>query len=487
MRLSGMGQLMAEHVLSAMRDPDAGVRRHAVELAERWVDQPAVQNALVAMAADADQLVRYQLAFTLGFLGGNDRLAALAKIARRDSGDHWMRAAIQVSLVKGAGALLEVLAADRDFTMREGSHEVLASLAKQIGRSQSTGDRESLIRAMESSTGRGDDVSHTLVAAALEGARKSAHKEKAVAALLSNEVIAKAHVDLLSHARKSATNTDDSTANRITAIRSLSLASFKVSEGEFRRLLEPRTPHEVQVAALDVLREFNDPAAAELVIQSWPRMTPRLRAQAADLLLARETSIRRLISAIEDGQVSILELDARRLKLMANSRDPAIGERVTRLGVKDSNSITETLRKYESAATVHGSPEKGRTIFRTACAGCHRAENEGHELGPNLATLKNRGAETILLNILDPNREVNPQFINYVVTMTDGRTTSGMIAAETGGNIVLKRAEGSTETIARGEIEEITSTGASIMPEGQEKQIDPQAMADLIAYLMSLK
>ena len=101
--------------------------------------------------------------------------------------------------------------------------------------------------------------------------------------------------------------------------------------------------------------------------------------------------------------------------------------------------------------------------------------------------MKNRGAETILLNILDPNREVNPQYINYTVTMTDGRTTSGLIAAETAGNIVLKRAEGITETIARREIDEITSTGASIMPEGQEKQIDPQAMADLIAYLLSLK
>ena len=166
-----------------------------------------------------------------------------------------------------------------------------------------------MIRAIEASSGRDDHVSHTLVAGALEGARKTAHKESAMAALLSNDVIAKAHADLLSHARKSATNTDDSTASRITAIRSLPLAPFPESEGEFRQLLEPTTPHEVQVAALDVLREFSDPAVAELVIQSWPRMTPRLRAQAADLLFARSKSIERLVAALDDGRMSIHDLE----------------------------------------------------------------------------------------------------------------------------------------------------------------------------------
>ncbi len=308
-----------------------------------------------------------------------------------------------------------------------------------------------------------------------------------MAALLSHDVIEKAHADLLSHARKSATNTDDSTANRITAIRSLPLASFHESEGEFRQLLEPATPHEVQVAALEVLREFSDPAVAELVIQSWPRMTPRLRAQAADVLFARSKSIELLVAALDDGRIIIHDLDLARVKQLLNSSDASIRNRVFPLTGTSTRAVEAILREYASAAAVNGSPEKGRAVFRKTCAGCHRAENEGHDLGPNLATLKNRGAETVLMNILDPNREVNPQFINYTITMTDGRTTSGLIAAETAGKIVLKRAEGITETIARREIDEIKSTGASIMPEGQEKQIDPQAMADLIAYLMSLK
>ena len=124
--LDGLLGLTTEHVVTAMHDPDAGVRRHAVRLAGSRIDHPAVRSALVARADDDNVLVRYQLAFTLGYLEGNDRLAALAKIARRDSGDRWMRTAIQTSLVRGAAALLEVLAADRDFAMTEGSQEILA-------------------------------------------------------------------------------------------------------------------------------------------------------------------------------------------------------------------------------------------------------------------------------------------------------------------------------------------------------------------------
>ncbi len=101
--------------------------------------------------------------------------------------------------------------------------------------------------------------------------------------------------------------------------------------------------------------------------------------------------------------------------------------------------------------------------------------------------MKNRGAEAILVNLLDPSREVNPQYVNYVVETDDGRTLTGMIAAETATSVTLKRGEGATDTVLRLNIAQMQSTGMSIMPEGLEKQLDKQAMADLIAYLMSVK
>src|SRR6185295_19412980 len=99
----------------------------------------------------------------------------------------------------------------------------------------------------------------------------------------------------------------------------------------------------------------------------------------------------------------------------------------------------------QRALALKGSADKGRTIFRTVCASCHRAESQGHELGPNLATVQNRGAESIVLNILDPNREVNPQYINYLVMTSDGRTVSGVVAGEGAASITLRRGDGQSE------------------------------------------
>ena len=61
---------------------------------------------------------------------------------------------------------------------------------------------------------------------------------------------------------------------------------------------------------------------------------------------------------------------------------------------------------------------------------------------------------------------------------------TGMVASETASSVTLRRAESATDTVLRVDIEELKSTGLSIMPEGMEKSIDVQAMADIISYLM---
>ena len=101
--------------------------------------------------------------------------------------------------------------------------------------------------------------------------------------------------------------------------------------------------------------------------------------------------------------------------------------------------------------------------------------------------MRNRGAETILLNVLAPNREVNPQYMSYAVITTDGRSLTGMIDAETATSVTLRRAENQTDTVLRIDIDEMRSTGVSLMPDGLEKEIDQQAMADLLAYLTALE
>ena len=127
---------------------------------------------------------------------------------------------------------------------------------------------------------------------------------------------------------------------------------------------------------------------------------------------------------------------------------------------------------------------RGKAAFEKTCATCHRLENEGVEVGPDLlSALRNKSKEQLLSDILDPSREVDPRYINYLVTTKAGRTLSGMIAAETASSITLRRAEKAEDTILRSQIDEIQATAKSVMPEGLEMQLSKQDVADVIAYL----
>ncbi len=96
-----------------------------------------------------------------------------------------------------------------------------------------------------------------------------------------------------------------------------------------------------------------------------------------------------------------------------------------------------------------GNREQGREIFVKICATCHKAEGRGIDVGPNLATVAGRSAEDLLVHILDPNREVAPNYVNYNVATESGRVVSGIIAEESATALVLKRAEGASDMIPR--------------------------------------
>jgi putative heme-binding domain-containing protein len=130
---------------------------------------------------------------------------------------------------------------------------------------------------------------------------------------------------------------------------------------------------------------------------------------------------------------------------------------------------------------------RGKAVFKRDCSSCHQLEGIGTSVGADLSAIRDRGLEAVLLNILDPNREVKPQFLTYVVVTDNGRILTGMITAETANSITLRRTDGTSETLLRAKIEEMKSTGISFMPEGLENQIDHQAMADLLAYLNSVR
>ncbi|MGE0377356.1 MAG: hypothetical protein AB7Q45_18245, partial [Planctomycetaceae bacterium] len=81
------------------------------------------------------------------------------------------------------------------------------------------------------------------------------------------------------------------------------------------------------------------------------------------------------------------------------------------------------------------------------------------------------------------NRAVEQKFRGYVIATRDGRTVSGLIRSETAGSLTLVEPNGKEHVILRIDIEEMTDTGKSFMPEGLEKDLNPQEFADILAFV----
>ena len=91
--------------------------------------------------------------------------------------------------------------------------------------------------------------------------------------------------------------------------------------------------------------------------------------------------------------------------------------------------------------------------------------------------------ERLLANILDPSADIQPGYQGSTCVLSSGEVIAGIVAAETGGSVTMKLADGTTRNIARDEIEELVTSNRSFMPEGVEETVSVDQMRDLLAFL----
>jgi putative heme-binding domain-containing protein len=294
---------------------------------------------------------------------------------------------------------------------------------------------------------------------------------------------------LFNEAKIRATIGASSDSERVAAIEFLRTGDFADVGSALSKLLGSKEPQEFQLAAISTLDSFSESEVGTVLVAAWPSLTPRVRVAALDALLSRPNRAVAFLTAIDAGKIPATDLDATRLKRLQASKNAKVKALADTIAKKSALSPrNDVIAAYKKSLDLKGDAAKGKAIFAATCATCHKLENVGTELGPNLAAMQARGPEAILVNVLDPNREVNGQFVEYVVDTKDGRTISGLLSSETAAAVTLLKPGGATETVSRNEIDKLRGTGLSLMPEGLERQIaDPQQMADLISYLMTAK
>ncbi len=489
--LAGLNAMDADLVARLLRDPHPRVREQTLILSERWLPEYSmIQKEVLALVTDADAQVRFQTALSLGEWDDDRIVPALAKIAVAGAEDRWTRAAVCSAVPRRAGALLAYLLKPETGLKDKATPERLAlvqELAALTGARQEPSEITSLLATLRTLSGkeglRWQEAGLNGLARGLDrrGQRLSAFLQALPA---EHRQAANAAEELLSQAGRVCTESKRKPSERVDAVRLLAHARSEMALPILSRLLEEDPVPEVRLAAVRALAAQPSADVPRLLMKSWAAYTPALRREIIESMLRQSDRARILLDEVEAKRVAPGDLDAASRNRLLKHVYTDIRQRAEKLLLASvPEERKQIFQRYRQALTRKGDPGRGREVFRQNCATCHQVAGIGTTVGPDISDTRTKTPEMLLQDIVNPNAAIDANYVNYVVTTKSGKEITGIIAAETASSITLHRAENQTDTVLRQDIDEIRSTGVSLMPEGLEKTITLEQMADLISFL----
>ncbi len=505
--LDGLSSLTPELLSRAVRDPHFAVRMHALALAEPWLNAcHDLAEHVPALVADRHPRVRLQLALTLGEWHDPSSTAALAQLAVTDGDHRWMQAAILSSVAESAGELTAEILSRKDageshhllrplgaiIASRQDQRELASLLATvaELGEEQSAGAQtlclEGLVEGLErsktpglaSTNGRtamrrlvvhpSDKVRHLAIQAA--GLLKLQDSPEMKAAVAS--------------AKDTALDDSRPSAERQAAVRLLAIAPYEELAPVAEQLLDPRQPLDLQLAAVSAVASCDHPDVSKGLLSGWPVYTPKLQAAVIEAVFSRTNRLPGLLDALDARQIQPAALDANRRTQLFEHPDPETRRRAEKLFAGSAGQDRQQiLARFQAALGLPRDPLRGKTVYQEQCAKCHKVGDTGYVVGPDLSVIKSKTDEMLVSDVLDPSNLLTAGYQNYTVVTEDGRIFTGVLAAETATSLTLRKEEGAEQTILRKDIDEMEASTISMMPEDLDRQVTPQDVVDLIAWL----
>ncbi|MDG1875338.1 MAG: c-type cytochrome [Mariniblastus sp.] len=490
--LSNLKALHQEELALLLHDKHPQVRIHTIRITESYSDWN-FDNQIIEMSNDVDPEVRFQVALTLGECD-SETANAIAQLAAADGSSPWMQIALASSAHRDRGLVIQKLV-ELSFSKQgpalenafNGCRELLLELTDQLVRQPTRQDLEIICEIMD----RWDDAHHPILRGEFvsrliklpETEMQFLRSTLLQQGISLQQVMEKTTLE----AKKVALNQALDTPERVIAIAMLRMLKPETIGQSIQQLLELNQAPEIKQAAIDLASNFDTLEMGEAILGRFKELSPATRSKALQVLLTRESWTRQLMRKLSTGEIPPVLVDAAVRQRIVRHRNADIQAQAKQVFGSPADADRKSLvqRYLSEVDPALGNLDRGRQLFRKSCVACHRLENEGQEIGPNLAAFANRGAAAMITNILDPNREVDPRFLSYQIQLRDGRNLLGVISNETAATLALRNSEGKTVTILRDEIDAMQSTRLSLMPENFEKEINPQAMADLLKYLLS--
>lgn len=236
-------------------------------------------------------------------------------------------------------------------------------------------------------------------------------------------------------------------------------------------------------ALLGSLGELPAAEAAPLLIDAYARTkSPAVFEQ----LMKRPESALALLAAMKDGRVKVADLgpgNVDRLRTHPNRR--VASEAAGVLKAAQTSAKDEVIAKLlPEVQKPGGDVASGKALFTGVCSACHKFGDIGlRDVGPPLAGIGAHPVAELLAHIVDPNRQVEPNFVQWNITTKKGETFVGVIVNENNATLTLRNQAGDTE-IKKDDLATRENTRRSLMPEGFEG-LGVGPLRDIVAFLQT--
>jgi putative membrane-bound dehydrogenase-like protein len=478
----------AKVLLKFLKDPHPAVRKHCIAMTEQT--QPFIWiTTMDALAKEESEQVRQQVGYSLAYAdSGGICEQNLSRLLLQNADNPYILAAGLSSIAQDNWRITFAILS-QEKRLPSPLFNPLMRLAKAYGKpgdpgllvvrqlgmleKKPTGDLLAPIADLLDALQK-NDIS--LVNMLKDGGEKEI--DKTIARLK----------EVHDHAVKVVQSPKASTKDKALAIRVLGLGLGNDREDHkiLLDLLTPQAPDDFQSLVIVQLSRQSNASVPRLLLTPWKSYSPALRGQVLDTLFSQQLWTTGVLDAIKQKQVPAAEIDAVRRQRLLTHRDKQIRDTAAKLfaGASDPDR-GKVVDRYWLSLPDKTDVQRGAKLYAKACASCHKLGDTGQNVGPDLASVGDKSVQGLLNAILDPNRALESRYVNYVASTKGGKSYNGIITGETSTSITLVGPDGKTQQLLRNELDELTSTGKSLMPDGLEKDLSPQDVADIIEYVRS--